>query len=163
MIVFDSSTLILLAKTELLDVLLADYNGVIAMPEAVREESVKKAEFDGMLIKKRVEEGKIRVKTVAGENTSVIMQDFSIGQGEAEAIQLAAKSGGLLATDDRNAMNACKVLNIPFTTAIGMLVRMREKRLIQRDAALLKLGLLSKYGRYRKEIIQDARGRLGGD
>lgn len=39
----------------------------------------------------------------------------SLGKGEAEAI------------DDKNGINACKLLGIAFTTAIGTLVRSREK------------------------------------
>ena len=39
MIVFDSSTLILLAKKELLDMFLDNFDGIVAVPEAVREET----------------------------------------------------------------------------------------------------------------------------
>jgi len=38
-IVFDSSTLILLAKKELLDMFLDNFDGIVAVPKAVREET----------------------------------------------------------------------------------------------------------------------------
>ncbi len=42
-----------------------------------------------------------------------------------EAIVLALSKQGLLGIDDRKGINACKLLRIPFTTAMAILVRMR--------------------------------------
>ena len=58
MIVFDSSTLILLAKKELLDVFLNNFDGIVAIPKVVREETCNKKTFDALLIEKRIEEEK---------------------------------------------------------------------------------------------------------
>ena len=58
-------------------------------------------------------------------------RDFPLGCGEAAAITLAlASEGALVATDDRQVINACKLLKIPFITALAVLVRMREKGLL---------------------------------
>ena len=57
-------------------------------------------------------------------------------------------------------MNACKLAGIPFTTAVGILVRSREKGLIGRDDALVKLSALAKFGWYRNEILEEAKLRL---
>lgn len=54
--------------------------------------------------------------------------DFSLGKGEAEAITHAlGEKVQLPGIDDKNGINACKLLGIAFTTAIGTLVRSREK------------------------------------
>ena len=62
--------------------------------------------------------------------------------------------------DDKNGINACKLLRISFTTAIGILVRMLEKRLLTREEAMGKLAILEKQGRYKKSIVEDAKRRL---
>ena len=67
----------------------------------------------------------------------------------------------VLAIDDKNGINACKLLGVTFTTATGMLVRMREKRLLTTSEALGKLGGLAKHGRYKESILEDARRKLG--
>jgi hypothetical protein len=70
--------------------------------------------------------------------------------------------------DDReraraNDGNACRLLGIGFTTAIGILVRSREKGLVERDAAIAKLATLARHGRYKNSIIEDARMKLEGE
>ncbi len=84
-----------------------------------------------------------------------------LGKGEAEAIVLAlTRKAQLLGIDDKNGINACKLLGIAFTTAMGILVRSREKGLIGRSDALAKLEALANYGRYKKSIIENARLEL---
>ena len=50
---------------------------------------------------------------------------------------------------------------IAFTTAIGILVRSREKGLLTGNEALAKLMTLAKHGRYKESILEDARRKLG--
>src|SRR3990167_2477515 len=113
MIVFDSSTLILLAKAELLDAFIDDYKKVVIIPQEVNEECCsKKDSFDALLIRKRIEEK--RIKTARIHNTELcerFIKDFSIDMGEAEALVLfLEKKALLLAVDDKNAIKACKIL-----------------------------------------------------
>ncbi len=163
MIVFDSSTLILLAKIELLDTFLGSYHGDITIPASVEKESTVKGTFDGLLIRRRLEEGKIKVKESNAEAAKQFMRDFNLGAGEAEAIALALDNkGSIVATDDRNALKACRLLNLEPTTAIAFLLRAREKNLLTKEEALAKLKDLSKYGRYEKTIIAAARNKLNG-
>jgi hypothetical protein len=87
--------------------------------------------------------------------------DFGLGRGEAEAIVLAlAEKARVLGIADKNGINACKLLGVVFTTAIGILVRMGEKRLLTINEALLKLETLAKHARYEPSILEDARRRL---
>lgn len=162
MLVFDSSSIILLAKLELLDLLLKNYIGGVVIPDSVEKEVMAKATFDALLIKKRIEEGKISVKSAKDHRVERIMADFKMGLGETEAVVLAM--GGkksILATDDKNAINACKLLGIPFTTAIGVIIRSVEKGLLPKEAARKKLNMLKQYGWYKKEIIEEALKALG--
>jgi predicted nucleic acid-binding protein len=161
MIVFDASTLILLAKTEMLDILIRDHKGGFIISGEVEKESTEKKTFDALLIKKRIEDGKLKVKNVHDNTVEKIMTDFKINRGEAESIVLALENkGSILATDDKNTMNACKLLHVPFVTAIAIVIRTREKNLLTKEESYTKINELSKYGRYKKEIIEDAKKRL---
>jgi predicted nucleic acid-binding protein len=92
-----------------------------------------------------------------------LQADFSLGQGEAEAVALALKERArIIGIDDKNGINACKLLGLGFTTAVGILLRSREKGLLDRSAALVALAALAKYGRYKDSIIEDARLKLEG-
>jgi len=163
MIVFDASTLILIAKAELLDLFLADIELEAAIPIEVEKEccGVKKS-LDALLIRKALDE--LRIKVIAVKNRRLVVKlrgDFGLGKGEAEAIVLAlAEKAQVLGIDDKNGINACKLLGITFTTAIGILVRSREKGLLTGSEALSKLTTLAKHGRYKESILEDARRKL---
>ena len=87
--------------------------------------------------------------------------DFGLGRGEAEAIVLAlAEKARVLGIDDKNGINACKLVGVGFTTASGILVRMCEKGLLTKSEALVKLEGLAKHGRYKRSILEDARRKL---
>jgi len=43
---------------------------------------------------------------------------------------------------------------------VGILIRSREKKLLEGHEALAKLERLAKYGRYKNSIIEDARMKL---
>ena len=163
MIVFDSSTLILIAKVELLEAFLASVESPVAIPAEVERECCgAKKTFDALMIQKALEDSRIRLVTVKNRTLIARLQaDFSLGRGEAEALALAWKEKAqLLGIDDKNDINAAKLLGIPFTTAVGILVRSREKGLLDRSGALAKLATLAKYGRYKNSIVEDARRKM---
>jgi len=160
MIIFDSSTLILLAKVELLKEIVRQLEMVI--PREVERESTVKDSFDAKLIKKLIEDGKIRVAKVRGKGgKKKLKDDFNIGEGEVSALLLAKNKGSPLATDDGPTIKACKILDVKFTTAIHFLVG-TERGILSKDIALAKLEKLEKYGRYSSRIIDDASRRIKG-
>lgn len=162
MVVFDTSTLILLARTGLLDQFLEHIGQDLLIPKEVEREACKvKKSLDALMIQKAIMEERIKVFGLKDRKTcQKIGKDFSLGKGEAEAIVPALSKQGLLGIDDKKGINACKLLRIPFTTAMAILVRMREKRIITKREALASLSRLEKYGRYSTEIVGDARSRL---
>ncbi|MEE9145562.1 MAG: hypothetical protein V3U06_12420 [Candidatus Binatia bacterium] len=163
MIVFNSSTLILLAKAELLDTFLAALNDKVVIPKQVETECCEeKQSVDALLIRKVIQEKKIFVQPLKNKRLyGKILADFPLGKGEAESLALAvSQKARLFATDDKRAIQASKLLKIPFTTAIDILVRMYEKGVLEKQEAREKLEALRKYGRYKKEIIKDAKSRL---
>ncbi len=163
MIVFDASTLILIAKVELLDLFLSNVGVPVAIPAEVAKECCgSKKALDAVVIQKALDES--RIKTMSVKNRRVVAKletDFSLGKGEAEAIALAVnEKARLVGIDDKNGINACKVLGLAFTTAVGILIRSWEKGLLEGPEALEKLGHLAKHGRYKGSIIDDARLKL---
>ncbi len=165
MVIFDASTLILIAKAELLDSFLAGSDLEVAIPVEVEKECRgSKKTVDALMIQKAVNESKIKVLAVKNRRpVAKLRADFSLGKGEAEAIALALnEKARLVAIDDKNGINACKLLGIAFTTAVGILIRSQEKGLLDRVDALAKLATLAKYGRYKESIIGDARLKLEG-
>jgi predicted nucleic acid-binding protein len=162
-LVFDSSTLILVAKMEVLDSFLGSVELEVAVPVEVEKEccAVKKS-LDALMIQKALDESRIKVVAVKDKRlVSKLQGDFGLGRGEAESIALAlAKKARVVGIDDKNGINACKLLGIAFTTAIGILVRLREKELLTVNEALVKLEALGKHGRYKQSIVEDSRRKL---
>jgi predicted nucleic acid-binding protein len=163
MIVFDASTLILLAKADLLE-RFRDASGIeaVAPREVEREACQQKRSFDSLVIQRLISEKRITVESLGERKVFERMRKgLGLGVGEAEAIGLAvAMNAQLVATDDKSAINACKLVRVPFTTALGVLTRMYEKGVLDREEALLKLAVLEREGRYKKSIVAAVRSRL---
>ena len=163
MFVLDASTLILITKADLLGPFLEGVRLEVAIPgEVARECCSAKKTMDALTIQRSLDESRIKVILVRNRKLVAKLQtDFSLGQGEAEAIALALReSARIIGIDDKNGINACRLLGIAFTTAIGILLRSREKGLLDRAAALAGLAALAEYGRYKNSIIEDARIKL---
>lgn len=164
MVIFDASTLILLARTEALEAFISNFPGRVYMPEKVKEEVLIKHSAETLQVTALIDSGSIGVLTVHDRKLlQKLKDDFSIDSGEAEAIVLAIeKKGAVVATDDRNAIRACKLLKIDFITALAVLIRATEKGLFSTSEALLKLEHLASIGRYSKAIIADAGRQIKG-
>src|SRR5258707_14908657 len=93
MLVFDASTLIILARAELLRDFLGSFAGKIAIPGEVAKECCGyKKTLDAALIQKAVDDGEIEV--VAGRPRNIGAQlkyDRRLGKGQAEGLALAFK------------------------------------------------------------------------
>ena len=162
MVAFDSSTLILLAKIELLNEVSKEIEIVIT--SKVRTEATrKKTLFDAKLIENFIEQKIIKVENVKEKGSiEKLKRDFNLAEGEASSLILAKKKTLILATDDGPAIKAAKILGVDFTTAMDFLVRAHEKKILTKKIALVKLEKLEKYGRYSSRIIEDVSERLMG-
>jgi predicted nucleic acid-binding protein len=163
MIVFDASTLILIAKIDLLEVSLRGIGMEAAIPQAVEAECCgARKSYDSLTIRKALDDS--RIKIIPAKDRKLVAKlrdDFSLGKGECEAIAVALREkASLVGIDDREGINACKLIGIPFTTAIAILVRSYEKRLLGQSEALAMLTALAKHAWYRTSFLDDARRRL---
>ena len=155
MLVSNSSTLILLAKVTALGRTLETF-GRVAIPKKVFEEITEKKElFDTQLILKQIENKKIIIEETESKATEQILTQFRLDEGEAAAYVLYKKGGyNALLTDDGELIKLCKIENIPFITAMAIVIRLNEKNILTKEEALEKLEALYKVGRYSKEIYE---------
>jgi predicted nucleic acid-binding protein len=163
MFIFDSSTLILTAKIELLELFLGDIGIEVAIPRAVAEECCGgEKTLDALIIRRAIDESKISIRSVKDKKLMLkLKEDFNMGRGESEAIALAIQERArLIGIDDKRGINACKLTGIPFTTAMALLLRSRQKGLIDKGDALARLSSLARFGRYKTSIVEDAKRRL---
>jgi len=160
-IVFDASTLILLAKIELLREIKDDVEVII--PGKVKEECVFKKSIDALLISTLIKEKKIEVKK-SGNAVEMrkIQRDFRIETGETEALFLARRLKCPIAVDDGPTIKVCKIIGQQFTTAIHFLLNLTTQNKLELPVAIAKLEKLSLYGRYSVSIIENARIYLKG-
>ena len=160
-VVLDASTLILLAKIDLLPLTLGRLRIVIT-PQ-VKDEATRRPDLqDAQLIARLLERRRIQVRGVDLKRVKHLEKDFRLDLGEASSVVLAQELDAVLGTDDAVAIKACKILDIPFVTAIHLLIRAYEEKLISRQQALVKLEKLQRYGRYDSRILEDAVKHLQG-
>ncbi len=160
-LVFDASTLILLAKTTLLRDVVASHRAFV--PDTVRAECLAKPGPDSAVIEQLIDERHIEVRESAGDKgAEKLRRDFRLGVGEADTIWLAKTLDCAVAVDDGQAIKACKALGLRFVTAIHFLLQLVSGGSLQRQIAQEKLSELSRVGRYSTRIIEDARERLRG-
>ena len=160
MVILDASTLILLAKSDLL-ALLAEKTRIVIPPEVQREALARKNLYDARMIEEMLRRRKIQVaKYHHPLRRKQIQVDFGLEVGEAAALLLAKEKDEPLGTDDGPAIKAAKIMGIPFFTAVHVLLELYEKRRVNQEEALAKLERLQKVGRYSAQILEDARKRI---
>ena len=164
MIAINSSSLILLAKLSILDKFLQNLKTKLVITNEVEMECILKDAFDAKIIKKRIEEKVIIKKIISNRNIcNKVTEDFNIGKGEAETITLCLENKLDIITDDKKAINACKVLKIKFTTIPNILVEMCRKNIIAKSQTETYAIKLERIGRYKKEIIERIKEDIKND
>lgn len=159
-VVLDASTMILLARIDLLPVM-TEGTGVLIPVEVEREVMARPQSYDATLISFMISNGKIKVTGEAGPGRlKQIESDFGLDAGEAAALALAKERKIPLGTDDGPAIKASKIMEVPFFTAIHVLLELYAKGRIARDEAPAKLDMLEKIARYSVQILEDARKQI---
>ena len=160
-IVFDASTLILLAKIDLLRIVAERYS--IIIPDKVKVEALAADSSDAMAIRYLLDSLLIRTMSIKNrQQYEQFVADFRIHDGEAEALCLALELSAPVAVDDGPAIKACKIMGLQFITAIHFVINCAQTGAMNQVVALEKLKKLSIVGRYRLQIIQDAEKRISG-
>ncbi len=154
--VADSSSLILLAKCSLLEIVCGLFDVFVptAVVVEVASEDLIKDHPDAALISELISKGAL---TVQNAGSGEFLSSQSLHRGEKEAIELAIKrSGALLATDDGKAIKAARFLKVPFVITPKIVTELFRLQKISLKKAHGSLEKLAKIGRYSPEIIADA-------
>lgn len=134
----------------------------INIPEEVKKEAVdvgKENNYsDAFEIENLINKNFIEIKKVKNnKKVNWLMKGFNIERGESEAIQLFIElKADLLATDDKNAINACNVLDIPVSGSLAFVINSVDRKIISKKEGEEMINKLSIFGRYSVEIITKA-------
>lgn len=166
LVVSDSSSLILGTKAELLNVICQEFQ--VKIPEKVFEETVlegkKLQKFDALKIEEAILENKISVlKTKSLRNDKAIkrFKELDLDEGEKQAIELYLQvRANLLLADDKQAINAAKLLDINWATIPDLIVGFAENKKISREKALEALKIVQIEGRYKLDFILNAFNKI---
>lgn len=160
LIVSDASSLILLNKIKLIEKLAKLMS--IKIPLEVKKEAVdmgKENNYqDAFEIEKLISKNLVEIKEVKNhKEVSELMKKYNIEKGESEAVQLFKElNADLLATDDRNAINTCNLLNIPTSGSLAFVINLNEIKIISKKEGEEMINKLSIFGRYNIDIINKA-------
>lgn len=160
-VVFDSSSLILLAKADVLRET-CSIAEVIMVNEVESEvtEGLKKGRKDALFVQELVKEGKIRVLQTNKALAAKLREDFKLGLGETAAISLATTNSMPLATDDNKARTVGKVLGLSVLSSLDFPLLLRMKGVISHDKAKICLEVLKKEGWFSETVISHAFKKL---
>lgn len=160
--VFDTSTLVLLAKIDLLRMLTRHVR--VHVPLAVKRESTAKPDaVDAQYLQHLMAEGDLQVEAnVSSRLRNRLLREFRLGEGEAACIAVAMQHGWVVATDDRQAIKACKVLGVVCIPALAWLMHSAKERWVSAALAQAKLEALKQYGWYEPALIERVRQELRG-
>jgi predicted nucleic acid-binding protein len=165
LVITDSTILILLVKTDLLDLLQKKYHELV-IPREVYEEVVVNGKAakkeDAFYIEERIKKNCIKVKTLQNVlKRDNLMTDFGLHEGEAECIALYYEiSADILGSDDKKTINVCKIFQIPFFSVISFILLSVTEKTLPKLNALLKLEKLEKIGWYKASFLDLIRERI---
>jgi predicted nucleic acid-binding protein len=162
-VVSDSSTLILLVKSEIINELL-DLVTIIIPSQVYHEikEGKRKQKPDAFVIDELIEKKSIKIKIPKEEIVKSIEKLYNLDKGELYAIALAKELNTDIWIDDKEGMLVCKKLYLNYFTAMMVLSELYLSKKIKVDKAKKSLELLIKCGWYKKEEIEIARKKIEG-
>lgn len=155
MLVSNTSTPVLLAKTNCLEDFIR-ISPVIAIPPDVKTELlVDEESYYAKLVQKLIDNKKIVVRKPTESKAFSVRSGFRLGAGEAAAYALFdKKKHEAILTDDGELIKLCKLEEVPFICAMTAVIRLFEKGALSKEDALEKLDELKNIGRYSKEIYE---------
>ncbi len=165
LIVCDASSLIILTKVGLLSRFLSARKGQVVVTPTVAKEAWGRSDIpDAVELASRAARGELHVRSMTDQRAcDQLKVAWVLGAGEAETIWLASHHGrALVVSDDRLAIRACRALQISWTSALGILLKMYESRLIDREMAQAFWQELHRHGRYSQALLEHARHSIEG-
>lgn len=160
-LVLDASSVILLAKADILMEICALANIIITAE--VKQEVMKGLERgrkDALLLRELVKEGKIKQSEADKALTGKLQNDFKLGIGESATISLALTKNIPLATDDNKARKAAKILGLSVLSTLDFPFTLHSKGVITREKAKSCIKVFRKEGWFDEHLIEKALEQL---
>lgn len=154
-IVIDATSLILLAKAGLLEILV-ERNKVNA-PRLVYEEVIKgkdKGREDSMLVERLMMEKQLSIVSVNESVKNRVEKMLNLKGGELEVVSFALGKSHIILTDDRKCLSAAKALKIDFITSLDVIASLYKNGAISKHKAAECIETLEEYGWYKKNLIR---------
>ncbi len=166
LVISDSSSLIIGTKAGLLDAMCEEFR--VEIPEKVFEETVvagkELQKIDALKIEEAIEENKVVVKKTKPLKEGKVAKQLSqlnLDEGEMDAIKLYIQANAkLLLADDRQAINAAKLLEINWATIPDIIVGFAERKKISKEEALEALKIAQREGRYKLDFVIKAFNKI---
>ena len=158
-LVIDACSIILLAKATVLEKV-AEWKEVI-ISQAVYEEVIEgknKKFIDALLLEKLIGENKINIQTgLKAEVKKKLVDDFCLGEGEAESIAIALnKKDNRIITDNKQGRKASKIYGLNLIGSIEVIVSLFKLKRITKEKALGALAVLKEVGWFQEHLIEEA-------
>ncbi len=145
-VVNDAMVLIHLAKAALLETS-CDYFKKIIIPPLVYNEVMRGGHPDSVIIKKMIQQQKIRIEKIQDINLIKRAHEFNIQRGEAEAVALYwERKADLLATDDDNVRKKKVLLQIQLIGTPAIVLQLYLERKISKEKLTQSIALLKRVG-----------------
>lgn len=156
-VISDSSTLILLTKSNLIEVILEYFQ--IFIPSFVYQEVLegkKKNYLDAYKIENLVISKRINIRDSKDKELfNIIKNNYKLGVGELHAIVVAKEMNCPIFLDDKKGITVCNIFNIEIYTALNLLKTLYLTKIIDKKKYKESLEILKENARYSKEDLED--------
>ena len=158
-IAVDSCSIILLAKATVLEALSKKYKLFITgnvYKEILNGKDKKFA--DALLTEKLVKDKRIHTKKAASNILiKKLVQDFNLGDGEAETLALAInKECDVIVTDNKQGRKTALIYGLNLAGSIEVVVSLYKLKLIDKEKAIGGLKKLREFGWFHDYLIDNA-------
>ena len=163
-LVSDSSSLILLAKSDMIKYVLE--KNIIVIPKSIYEETVDKGKLKGFedsyIIENYIQKSKIKIAEPSNNTKEIVEKLCNLHLGERDVIALAIDKKLKVLCDDKKGRNACEVFGLEAVTALNILNDLFDRKRISKKMALTILLKLQNYGWYKENLINHVKNKIEG-
>jgi predicted nucleic acid-binding protein len=155
-VISDSSSLILLSKSFLIETILEFFE--IIIPSVVYDEILKgkqKNHIDAFEIEQLVKDNKIKIKNPDQKAINILKNNYNLDVGELHAISLAKEHHTSIFIDDKKGIIVCKLLDIETYTVINLLKILYVTKTINKTKLKMSIDILKENARYTKEDLKE--------
>ena len=163
-LVSDSSSLILLVKSGLIEYVLI--KNMIIIPKSVYEEVVINGKLKGFedsyIIEGYIQKSKIKILEPLSKTKEYVEKLCNLHLGERDVIALAIEKKLKVICDDKKGRNACEVFRLETITVLNILNKLYKEKKISKAYALSALLKLQNYGWYKSQLIEHIKNKIKG-